>query len=427
MSNYLFLFLLFLSFVRVKAQNTTYAVKNIDIEGVKRTKESFCKDFLECTKQQSAISEEMIERDVQKLWNLGLFADVRYEISESETGEQNLVFKVKEKFYWLPIVGIDFSDENLRFTLGALNFNLDGRGSFLKAAWSYYDRHSFELTFANPHLFSKKWGSQLEFSRWATLEPTQTYENSAYTRANSFNVTKWNAGALAFFSPKFRQTIYFGGNFLNERYQEVVSPTENIEAIDFTTSKVLAKIGAQLNNIDYYYHWRSGWQAMSGFETVYTFEPSAWFWKFVSDFRYYKRIGENHNFMLRGIYGISTNEPMPFPAFVQDNFVNLRGVGNRIGRGPSEITLNVEWHTTVLFRNDVGAIALALFTDASSLTPIGGKNTDFFTKPLSHITTGGGIRLHAFKFYQGVLRIDYGLDVLNPKNNGFVLGLGHFF
>ncbi len=423
--DFIFFTFLFIAFSchNVLAQNN---ISSVEIKGLKKTNLGFCADFLECLGETGNIPEDAIQRDVQQLWNLGLFADVNYEYVDSDEGKK-LVFNVKEKFYWLPILGADFSNDNFRFTLGMLNYNLDGRGTFLKSAWHFYDRHSFEITLANPYWFSDRWGMQFDLTRLATLEPTQTYENSAYTRENDFNVTKWNVGNLVFFSPKFRQTFFAGGNYLNERYQEILKPNENAEAVDFMAVKALAKIGFQLNNIDYYYHWRSGWMATSIFETVYTFDPSDWFWKWIGDMRFYKRVGGKHNFSSRFFVGTSTNQPMPFPAFVHDNYVNLRGVGNRVGRGIGELTCNFEWQSTVLFKKHLGAIELGVFTDASTLMPIGGGLDDLFQEDLTHLTMGGGLRIHAFKFYHGVLRIDYGVDVLNPSYNGFVIGLSHFF
>ena len=437
--HFFILFLIFSWFysTTILAQNTAesdtlYNVSEVVIEGLKKTKDKHCAKFLNCFGKTGNFHKQMIKDDIQTLWNMGLFSQVLYTTEQDENGQVKLIFKVQEKFYYLPIIGLDLSQENVKLTLGAFGYNILGNGTLLSATYQWYDRHSVDVRFANPYLFNDKWGAEVQFARWATVEPTQVYQNSLYKRDNDFEVTKWNAGALVYYSPKFRNTIYLGGNYLKERYLERLTlaeiEDEEITGIDFNIPKFLLKAGWQLNKVNYFYQYVDGWYFFTEFANVLPDESvnQTYFWKWENQVKYFKRICEKHNLALRGIVGLSTNEPMPFPAFVQDDYVNLRGVGDRVGRGTAEFSFNSEWRSTIFdWKN--AAIMTNVYLDASTLRPIDGNWRDLFQKNLTHITTGVGLRLFVSKFYSGVFRIDYGFDILNPKQHGLVMGLGHYF
>lgn len=124
--------------------------------------------------------------------------------------------------------------------------------------------------------------------------------------------------------------------------------------------------------------------------------------------------------------GISTNNETPFAPFVADSHVNLRGVGNRIDRGTAQAVLNTEYRHTLYERGEWGA-QIVIFSDLGTWRNPGGSLKDLWNPDQFREFVGGGFRLSYQKIYGAVLRIDYGVDLFNRAQRGFVLGLGQYF
>jgi hypothetical protein len=124
--------------------------------------------------------------------------------------------------------------------------------------------------------------------------------------------------------------------------------------------------------------------------------------------------------------GVSTNKDSPFVPFVLDNYINVRGSGNRVSRGTAEITINSEYRHT-LWEHDLGAMQGVVFMDMSAWRPAAGHFSDMF-EDKNNVTFGGlGLRFYFRKFYNFIIRIDYGVSVTGNKGRGIVFGAGQYF
>ena len=125
-------------------------------------------------------------------------------------------------------------------------------------------------------------------------------------------------------------------------------------------------------------------------------------------------------------FGVSTNKDSPFVPFVLDNYINVRGSGNRVSRGTAEITINSEYRHT-LWEHDLGAMQGVVFMDMSAWRPAAGHFSDMF-EDKNNVTFGGlGLRFYFRKFYNFIIRIDYGVSVTGNKSRGIVFGAGQYF
>jgi len=105
---------------------------------------------------------------------------------------------------------------------------------------------------------------------------------------------------------------------------------------------------------------------------------------------------------------------------------NLRGVGNRVDRGTAQLVLNLEYRQTV-FAIGAWASQLVLFSDLGTWRNPGGILGDLADPDELRHFVGTGIRIIYNKFFLATLRLDYGVDVYNTEQRGFVLGMGQYF
>ena len=74
------------------------------------------------------------------------------------------------------------------------------------------------------------------------------------------------------------------------------------------------------------------------------------FFAFENETTYFKRVYSKGNWAKRLKLGISRNINTPFPAFVINNNLNVRGIGNRVQRGSALLSLSTEYRHSILER-----------------------------------------------------------------------------
>ena len=103
--------------------------------------------------------------------------------------------------------------------------------------------------------------------------------------------------------------------------------------------------------------------------------------------------------------GISTNKDSPFVPFILDNYINVRGSGNRVSRGTAEKTINSEYRHTLLERY-WGAVQGVVFMDMSAWRPAAGSFSEMF-KDKNNVTFAElGVRFYFKKFNNFIFRFD---------------------
>ena len=314
--------------------------------------------------------------------------------------------------------------DNFWFQLGFTEANLRGRGHQLTAFYQNIDRrHNGNLYYRIPFIGGSPWGASLNLRGFASVEPIYFDESPVF-----YDYNNNSAGASVFYQIKSNHFVEFGTTYFredfakNERHEGEVTPGPS----EISEPKLLFKAIHSTNEINHHYFYQDGFSNQINIESVYNLNPNNWFHLVFSDTRYLKRIGKWGNLGFRLRLGISTNNNNPFAPFVLDSYVNIRGSGNRIDRGTAAVVLNAEYRQT-FYEGNLFAGQIVVFSDSGTWRNPGGTLNDLTDSENFRHFVGGGIRLIYKKAYNAMLRVDYGVDIYNVNQRGWVIGVGQYF
>ena len=361
-------------------------VKSVQVQGLERTRLDYVMSFLQ-TRPDNPYSEEQINIDEQSLRNLQLFASVDSKVIV-EGDEAFVVYNVRERVTQIPITKFGGITDNFWFQVGINDYNFLGRGGYFGGYYQFYDRHSFKVFQQMPQLFNQRWGLSYVLGRQSTREPAYFQDGSS-----EFDVDRWEAIALARFE-MYRNLkrhelliLEFGGGYLNETYNQRPGATFLYEGETHFDKYFLTAV-LRYEKLNYFFHYISGIAPGLTLQRVATVSFDDTFWKLLGEVRWYQRLGKRANPALRVRLGISSNEDSPFVPFVLDSYLNVRGSGNRVARGTSELTINLEYRHTLIDRKK-WALQGVLFVDNSAWRPAGAPLLDMFL-PENVVSFGGG-------------------------------------
>ncbi|WP_425392679.1 hypothetical protein [Ekhidna sp.] len=412
---HLSLFFLFLTSICCYSQR----IQSISFEGLKKTKSDYVEQFLTIS-AGDRLDSTLLFMNKQRLANLEMFADVDFAVLQ-EGGGVAVVFQCKEVYTLLPIFSFGGIEENFWIQAGASEVNLGGRGNKITSYYQYYDRSSFAAHLTFDRIRKSNWGVNINLIKWSTLEPlffdnhTVEYEYDNYT-----------IGLDLIRHLNFNDRIQIGGAFFTEDYMKFTEGMFEGAPEKVSKQKALAKVILIHNRIDYHYFYLDGWHNQLNIESVHSFDEDPNFYIVFNDVKRFIRMGAKGNLAARLRLGLSRNQESPFAPFVLDSYLNIRGVGNRVDRGTGAIILNAEYRHAFIERANV-AIQGVIFSDSGSWRNPGGDFSDFSNDENFVLFAGGGFRFIHKKFYNAILRIDYGFNLQEPAVNGFVLGIGQYF
>ena len=403
------------------AQNTIgQMISSVEFSGFNKTKSSFLERHLKISKWIE-YDQILIEEDIQKLYNLNYYFDVKVDTVINEDGI-GVKFSAKEKITILPMLNFGGIKDNFWIQLGAMDVHFLGKGAILGGLYTYYDRHSFIVFTEIPNIGNSKFGIKSSFQKYSSFEPVYFRNQSA-----DYNYDNTTLELLGIYNFEFGNNLYAGLTYLDETYTKLTNDDFLPEVPRvFETEKWILKLNYEWNQVDYYSNYVDGFHFSSFFETVITPGNENAFWKFLGIFRYYKRMANDHNFAFRLRGGISPNVESPFVPFVLDSYINIRGSGNKIARGISELVMNWEFRPKIK-EYSWGNLQGAFFIDAGTWRPVGGTFSDMWKEKNMSVYTGLGIRVYVKRIYNMILRADYGFNVIHPDSNGPVFGLGQYF
>lgn len=390
--------------------------------GLQKTKSAYLKTFIQ-SKPGAPHDTTIQADDEQSLQNLQLFDRVSSRLIEAD-GKYVLQFELRERITRLPITNFGGITDNFWFQLGFTDFNWMGKGGHFGGFYQYYDRHSFKIFQLMPQAFGPDLGLSYTVGKQATREPAYLQNGTT-----DFDVDRWEASALLRYILRrdlHTQTHWFveaGGGYL----EEVYAPRDaQVYTGETHFKKYFLKSALTLRQLNYHNHQLWGMEEVLSLQYVRTIGFNDAFWKLLNEFKAYTRIGHRGNPAMRVRAGISSNDDTPFVPFVLDSYLNVRGSGNRVARGTSELTLNLE-HRQTLYERNQWALQGVAFIDLSAWRPAGAPLVDMFLRDNVVSFGGGGIRLHLRRVYSFSLRMDYGISLANRNMRGFVLGVGQYF
>jgi len=392
----------------------------VSFEGLKKTKESYVRQFLTTIEGERLDSVALIN-DKTTLTNLEIFGRADFEVRALQPGQVEVVFICEELFTLLPIFSFGGIEENFWVQAGASEANLGGVGNKLMGYYQYYDRSSVALHLTFNRIKQSNWGAHLNFIKWSTLEPLFFSEQTL-----EYEYDNWTFGGTAIRYFNFRDKLEFGGAYFTEDYTRYTRGVFEGVPDQVRTRKILGKALYAVDRVDYFYFYLDGIRNQLNAQTVRSLDGDPPFYIVFNDFHCYARVGSRGNFASRFRFGLSSNEESPFAPFVLDSYLNIRGVGNRVDRGTGAIILNAEYRH-VFFEDARFAVQGVAFSDSGSWRNPGGDFSDFSNSDNFVLFAGGGLRFIHKKIFNAILRVDYGINLQETQINGFVLGVGQYF
>lgn len=407
------------AFTGLNQTKLSYLVNRIEAFSFKENKDELLidlspdQDFMEC-----------LEQTRQYLVNLPAITNAAYTV-EYSPNDTLVLWQIQESRTLWPLFNFGGIKGNFYYLLGFSDIHFRGLGQNLSAFYQNIDgEHNYSVSLTNLAYRGGRWGYRIESRRYAAIEPV------FFTQATvDYRYSNLSMGLGGSYTPKPNHTFTFGLDLFRERYQRIqVEGAPAIGPADLSLQKIAYKAGHQLNRLNYHQELLSGFLWQTNAQLVHSFADQSNFMIVLNDLLYFQRIGPRGNLAARLRAGISTNEASPFAPFVVDSQVNIRGSGNRIDRGTAQLVLNLEYrHTFIRDKRERYAAQFVVFSDFGSWRNPGGELTEIASADNWRHFVGGGVRLISNWAKNAVIRLDYGLDIRNSQERGFVVGFGQYF
>ena len=401
-------------------------VQELQFDGMNRSNPDFLAQFLQ-TRSGQPLNWADVEADIQTLRNMQQFTQVEASVDTLSSGEVVVRFAVEEFIMRIPTINFGGITDNFWFQLGGVDLNWLGRGYELGGYYRYYDRHSFSLYQSMPYLLGRRWGFKYNLDQSATTEPAYIGDQTVQINADRLSFVGLVRYEL-YNAPRagHSSSIQIGGGYLREKYQPLTGNIFSNGTRSAEFNKYLLKFRHEFIRLNYFSHYLWGLANETNIQTVKTDDGPFDYWQFLNVLRMYARYGSRINLAARLRSGIATNTDSPFVPFVLDSFLTVRGSGNRVSRGTAELTLNLESRFTLSEDHWLAWQGL-VFIDISAWRFGGAPFTSMFSRDNTVTFGGAGFRIHLKQLYQLTFRLDYGINLIDNHQRGFVLGLGQYF
>ncbi len=395
-------------------------IATIKFDGLVRTDVTYLTNII-ISEVGEPFDEATLDADVQRLKNLASIGVARFDI-ERVQDQVHITFTVEEVRTLLPVLNAGGIRDNLWLQLGLVDINWMGKGHQFSAIYQNSDRrHSGNIFYKQPRVNNSNWGYSASLNTWASQEPLFFDGGDVLYDYNFNGITLSGIRHFGYF-----QNIELGGTYFVEKYNKVRNDNEVDAPQSLTQPKWLGKLVYTNDRLNYDYFYLSGFKLENNAQSVFNTLDNLWFLSNQFTLTHFKRLGRKGNFAQRIKLAIASNHDSPFAPFVADSHVNIRGIGNRIDRGTAQVIVNTEYRHTVSHNKKWGVQGV-VFADAGTWRNPGGSLSQLFDVNQVRLFVGGGVRLIYHKLYGASLRIDYGVDMLNKSQRGFVIGLGQYF
>ncbi len=397
-------------------------VSELQIEGLKRTKESFIRRLVK-VKPQSIYDSLQVSTDIERLKRLPGIANAEVVISKNIDQDYSVIYKIEENFTVIP--GFNIATDNngeFAYRVSLFEFNLLGRNQILGG---FYQRDVFDSYggyWEAPYLFTNKFGFGINYKNLISQEPVFFDDNTVDYKFDSKAI---EINLLYEFD--FHNRAEIGLNIASEFYDFIDGNLPIGIPSRLDADKIAYRGEYEYNAIDIDYQYASGFRSLLDVRFVTGGEGLLNdFFIGRNDFEYFKRIGKKGNWANRLRLGYASNDSTPFAPFAVDNQLNIRGVGNTIDRGTASLVLNTEYRYT-LYEKKWFVIQSNVFIDTGTWRNPGGDLEELIDGSTLRFYPGAGIRFIHKRIFNAVFRLDYGYGIGNNVTNGITFGIGQFF
>ena len=413
------LLLLFGIHITLFSQET---ISEIKFDGQKRTKVSYLEKYLGINIDER-VEKNTLEKAIQNLKNLPMIYDATYSLKKNEEGNTSLFIQIQETRTGLPYFNFGNGDYDNWFELGFSEHNFLGLGYSVGGVYHWQGKSSFIFNSRFPLLFGKHFGAGFNVTLWKVDEPL--YFQTGETVLYEYNLNAFEP--VLIYDLRQNNYIELAFTLFKEHYVKLGHNLDALPGPDkLTQNKYALKLNYNFNRVNYHHFYLDGIASKVQVQFVKTDGKQDDYSFFLNDFMYYKRLGESGNFASRLRFGLATNNRSPFSPFAVDNHTNIRGVGDRVDRGTGTLVLNLEYRHAVFETPNI-AVQAAVFSDNGTWRTPGGEFDELFSDFTLIMYGGPGARFMWKKWYQAILRIDYGISIYGRYNSGFTIGLGQYF
>ena len=400
-------------------------IESLQISGNKKTKSSFIK-YIAKVKENQPLDSLKIQLDIERIKRLDGVANAEYTVEKK--GENYVVtYNLVDNFSIIPGIRIgEANDGSFAYRLSAFEFNGLGRNIIFGGFYQREVFDSYGIFLEHPYLLTNKLGLGANFQNLTTQEPIYTDEGQI-----DYNYTRKGAEFTLFYEHNFNNRFELGTKFFEERYRLLENQEEGVDvsdALEPILDKQFVRGSHEFIDIDIDYQYVSG--VRNFFDATVFFGAEGELqteYIFTNISQYFKRIGKKGNWASQLQLQLSNPvEDTFFVPIIIDNQLNTRGAGNTIDRGTASFALNTEYRHT-LIEKDWFVLQSNTFVDASGLQGPEEDLSHVFDKDQFRTYAGLGLRVIHKRIFNAVLRFDYGFNLTNNGDNGFVFGIGQFF
>lgn len=395
------------------------------LDGYRKTHPSYFRNFV-FSETGNQLDTALLSQDVKNLWNTNLFSAVHYELFDTLGGTGARIV-VREKWSAYPAGNGGIIDENFWVEVGWRDNHLIGRGIRAMLLARYYDRLAIRGFFQAPYWFGKGWGMESNWEFGRTFEPIEALPGEWV----EFNQDRILVNAMVSYALQPNNLLYFGFEYeqleFSERDASLLPPVFSPRRQQKIQLLVRHHTRYHLDILEQYL---TGWSNEIVVKSAFIEDRipgiSSRLYPFLqNDFKLFLRPWKTGNIGARVRVGVAENDQSVFAQFIQDSFLNARGIGNKPYRGTAELTGNFELRQTIYDRHWI-ALQSVVFFDYSAVRPPAGTFNEMFQPGQSFQFAGIGGRIFFKNAFDFILRADYGIG-LNNGRHGFVLGLGQYF
>lgn len=404
-------------------------ISKIEIEGLKKTKESFLRRLIK-VKEGSAYDSLKIATDIDRLNRLAGIANAAFKIEENATADYTLTYTIVENFTIIPGIRLSEAnnDEDTAFRLSAFEFNLFGRNQIIGGFYARDVFDSYGLFWEAPFLFSNKFGFGINYQDNVTFEPI--FVDDDLDNGNDYRFQNKTFQAFLSYEFNFHNRAELGVLIGDQDYDLQENEIDILELPNQLSATNVSVTGEyEYNALDISYQYTSGYRNQSNIQYIFNSGGEGFLEDalvITNDLEYFTRIGKRGNWANRLRLSYTSNDDSPFAPFSLDNQVNIRGVGNKVDRGTASIVINTEYRHT-LYERDWFVIQSNAFIDAGTWRTPGNDFDQLFDGDSVRFFPGVGLRFIHKRIFNAVIRLDYGFGIGNDSTNGLVFGIGQFF
>jgi len=137
-------------------------VRSIQFSGLDVTKESMVQSVMR-TRPETYLDFDLLIKDLIRLFNLGLFEDVNYQLAFATVDSVDVIIELKERDYGFYSLGIRYDNvDNLAIGLEAGQGNMGGSGASLRAALNLGNPNEIRFGLTGTRLFTSPFGYRID-------------------------------------------------------------------------------------------------------------------------------------------------------------------------------------------------------------------------------------------------------------------------